>query len=210
MWDRYKGDCLHVLEMPLSLAKIFSYVIARTGVSALLIWDIVSGKLGHKINYTWLWGARPIRGKEGTLETIERDENPSIFRFRIWDLRSGQLIRASSFEPGVLMLRRFFQDRFFIGIAKKDEGHILKVWDFGANYNSLNAEVGLGNDDRRCSMADIIDKTEGIGKNDYRNPVVQSSSSSIVEDTLPGASTMQGKGNRDKGKNFIHALFRRH
>ncbi|PPR01433.1 hypothetical protein CVT26_015435 [Gymnopilus dilepis] len=206
MWDRSKGDCLHVFVGYFS--KMFvtlPYLIATTIGSSVYIWDIVSCKLMHTIDNQRNCNLDQIQGKEHTLATIEAFEGSRFHCFRIWDLRSRRPIRTSSFESGILQERRFFQGRFFIGIAEEDEGHVLKVWDFGANYDSLDAEVGLGNDDSRSSTVGMTDEIGGIGKDDGGKPVAPFSSSSVVEGTLARGSTVRAKGKRNKAKNFILA-----
>ncbi|PPQ80258.1 hypothetical protein CVT26_012049 [Gymnopilus dilepis] len=196
VWDRYKGDCLHVhvLEVVKSPADIFftpSYIVALANASELSIWDIVSGKLEHRINNQPLWDLGSFRR---TLATIEHDElNQSIFWVRIWDLRSGQPIRTSSFEPGFLKIQRFFQGRFFIGISKEDEGHVLKVWDFGDN----DAEYGeVRDDDHGNSRDNSIDKIKEVTRDDCRMSVSPSPSSSAVEGAMAGNSMIASKRKR--------------
>ncbi|PPR01435.1 hypothetical protein CVT26_015438 [Gymnopilus dilepis] len=200
VWDRYKGDCLHILEVAVSIAEIFvtpSYIIAAGHdlqvVTTLFIWDIVSGKLQHRVDNQSCCALGPIRGNERTLATIEADEDSSIKWFRIWDLKSGQPLMTSSFEPGLLDRKRVVQGRFVMGIVTEDEGHVLKVWDFGAN----DAEYGeVRDDDHGNSRDNSIDQTEEVMRDDCGMSVRSSPSSSAAEGALAGNSMVASKRKR--------------
>ncbi|PPQ74258.1 LOW QUALITY PROTEIN: hypothetical protein CVT26_004451 [Gymnopilus dilepis] len=164
VWNRYNGDCIHLLEIPGSMIVrnmfvTLPYLIATTTGTTVSVWDIVSGKLEHRINNQGRCDWGPIRGKEPTLATIESDYYSINYQYRMWDLRSGRLLTSSSFEPGFLEEEIFLQGRFFMGLAIQDDGYVLKVWDFGAK-DSLATEVG--NNDRASSSprGDVRDKAE--------------------------------------------------
>ncbi|PPQ74257.1 hypothetical protein CVT26_004450, partial [Gymnopilus dilepis] len=196
IWDRYKGDCSHVLEAANSFSKISvtpSYIIATPrSASTLFIWDIVSGKLEHRIDNQWTWDLGPIRGKERTLSTIEIDQDPGVYWFRVWDLKSGQLRRTSSLEAGLERIL-FFRGGLFIGLAAEGEEYVLKVWDFSANY-PLDGEVK--NNDHGIPRDNVIDMTEEVGKDDCGMTVIPSPSSSAVEGALTGNSIIAAKRKR--------------
>ncbi|PPQ82682.1 hypothetical protein CVT26_000883 [Gymnopilus dilepis] len=213
LWDRYKGDCLHVLDVSKSdygikafLPSAFNHSLPPHG-STVFILDIVSDKPEHSIDKQLYSDLGPIHGKERTLATLEADLKGTIYWFRMWDIRSGRLLTSSSFEPGPLLKEWFFQDRYFVGIDGQNGRFILRAWDFGAN-DSLDTEVGLGNNDKRNSRYDVTYKPEEAGKDYHGKAMVPSPSDCVVDDTLPGGSTMsmRGQRKRDKAKSFIRAL----
>ena len=171
VWNRYNGDCLHLLEIPGSMIvrNMFvtsPYLIATTTGTTVSVWDIVSGKLEHRINNQGRCDWGPIRGKEPTLATIEVNHYSINYQFRIWDLRSGRLLTSSSFEPGFLEEEIFLQGRFFMGLAIQDDGYVLKVWDFGAN-DSLDAEGCSDACTSSTLRGDAPDKAEDMRKDNH-------------------------------------------
>ncbi|PPQ75805.1 hypothetical protein CVT26_001456 [Gymnopilus dilepis] len=145
IWDRQSGDCLHVLN----LAPFHSVRDSFVGITpsnliidtqipgqdhAILIWDHTSGSLVHQITGVYSdkgsWFG-PLRSKESTLVTWGANEESNTNSFKIWDLRSGQILFSALVEPHFSYVSGGSQGRFLIAEVKQDEEYLLKVWDFG-------------------------------------------------------------------------------
>ena len=114
------------------------------------------------------------------LEAIEIARDLGILCFKLWDLRSGQLLRTSSFDPPKLLDKSWcFQGRFLLGIAEEDKEYILKVLDFGTS----DAQDGeLWNDNRGNLRDDGPSKPQEARKDDHEKPMALSAGSSAIED----------------------------
>ncbi|PPR01436.1 hypothetical protein CVT26_015439 [Gymnopilus dilepis] len=216
VWDRYQGDCSHVVELKHSRLEMHSLDICVTSPylivsstsyyrydfrdSPVFIFNIISGKFEQTINGQWRCNLGPIRGTEPTLATIGLAANQHLPCFKILDLRSGRFVTSSLFEPGFLAKQWFIQGRFFMGITGENKGHILKVWDFDAN-ESLDTEVMLGNDGHRRSRDDVTYnlKPGEANKDDQRKAMAPSASSSVIE----GGSSANSKTTEKRKRSSI-------
>ncbi|PPQ81412.1 hypothetical protein CVT26_007686 [Gymnopilus dilepis] len=199
VWDRYSGDCVHILEWPpfqsYSISELDttpSYLMCTVFIIAdahypyttlvSMIWDPVSGRLVHQISSNRKCCQGPMRGKELTLVSYERDKDSGVEYLKIWDVESGQELMRSRAGPRSIFLRFCSQERFIIALALQDLEYKLKVWDFGDN-------IPLSSED------DVSSNHEGTREDNLGKKKAEGS---IIDNRK-----------RSNAKDFIRRLFRK-
>ncbi|PPQ96505.1 hypothetical protein CVT26_010440 [Gymnopilus dilepis] len=215
IWDRYHGDSLHVLRLetpahttisisPSQLMTIPNILGVFNVNSPICVWDPATGELIYRIEEYSDWALGPMRGEERTLLTLDVDILSYTDTFKIWDLKSGQLLTNLSIGSqqilGTSYIRFSSQDRFLAAVVKRDGQYLLKVWDFGVDGAPREDNDMSGND---VESSVVMEETSG-GLADHGR---LSSSGSSTDDERGGPEST-GKRKRGKGKKVNRRVLR--